>query len=248
MATENTPKCYAYVRMSTAKQVDSPETQRAIHRKYADFHNLGPDDIITFTDAAVSGKIPLDKREAGRELLRRLKRGDHVIISRLDRMFRNTKDCLIILDEFVAKGVNLHVCDLAGGCLDLTSPIGRLVITMIASVAQLERDWISQRTKAGLANKKRNHQQVSRFPGYGFKWERRRIEGKHVKVAVKDDEERGIMRQIALWRMAASPFTWEEIACNLDVNGIRTRDGGSWDINRVRRAFAAEMTLRKKGL
>lgn len=235
------PKVYVYVRASTSKQETSPETQREAARTYAEFMKLGPIDAV-FTDPAKSGKTRLRDREAGKALLRALRKGDHVIIAKLDRMSRNTRDFLDVLDEFRRKEVKLHICDLMGGALDLSSPIGTFVITILAATAELERNWISQRTKEGLATKKRNGAKHTRHAGYGKKWEK---VGKD-KVAVPDEQERTVMKNIAMWRMMANPYSWEEIEKCINDAGVLTKDGTPWSQSRIRRACKAEFALQLK--
>jgi DNA invertase Pin-like site-specific DNA recombinase len=233
---------YGYARASTKKQVDSPETQKEIIRRYAQFNQLG--DPVFFVDSSRSGKVPWEGREAGRELFGRLKPGDHVILAKLDRGFRKLADCAIVLETFERMGIKLHICNMLGGAIDLSSPMGRFLIHILAAFAELERAFISERTKDGLANKKWRGACHTRHPGYGFRWERRKIDGKVQKVRVRDDEERAVMKAIVGWRMQEPPLSWDEIHAHLRYNlKLRTKDGGEWDLNRIRRACKAELQL-----
>jgi DNA invertase Pin-like site-specific DNA recombinase len=233
---------YIYARASTKKQIDSPETQKDIARKYAVLNSLG--DATIFVDAAKSGKTPWEDRDAGRELFKRLKPGDHVIVARLDRAFRRLADCVVVLEKFERLGVRLHVCNMLGGALDLASPMGRFLIHILAAFAELERAFISERTKDGLANKKRKNVAHTRFPGYGCKWKKVWVDGKLVKVRERDDDERNVMRSILSWRMQDQPLSWKQIADHLTYTlKLKTKDGGLWDANRVRRACEAELRL-----
>lgn len=239
------PDVWMYGRASTRKQEESPETQKDLARKYASLNNLG-EIIGYFIDPATSGKIPVAERTAGRELIGRLKRGDHVIVSKLDRMFRKLSDCVIVLEKFERMGVNLHVCNLLGGAIDLGSPMGRFLIHILAAFAELERAFISERTKEGLARRKRQNLAHSRFPGYGFKYEKRYNpeEKKYMKVRVSDPDERAVMRKIVQWRIQENPYTWDEIREHLNYNlKLKTKDGKEWDLNRIRRACKAELML-----
>lgn len=241
-ATDRVARVFGYARASTKKQVESPETQKDIAQKYAAFHSLG--DVTFFVDAAKSGKIAWQDREAGRELFRQLRPGDHVILTKLDRAFRRLADCVTVLERFERMGVKLHVCNLMGGALDLSSPMGRFLIHILAAFAELERAFISERTKDGLARRKAKNVAHCRFPGYGFRWEIRWIEGKRTKVAVRDDEERNVMRSILTWRMQDQPLSWKQISDHLQYTlKIKTKDGSTWDVNRVRRACEAELKL-----
>jgi DNA invertase Pin-like site-specific DNA recombinase len=235
------PGVWAYARASTKKQEDSPEVQQEKARQYAALHQLG--DITFFVDIAKSGKVPWQERDGGRAMFARLRPGDHVIIAKLDRAFRKLSDCVNVLEKFERRGVKLHVVNLLGGAIDLSSPMGRFLIHILAAFAELERAFISERTKDGLAHKKRNGVAHTNYPGYGFRWDKRNIEGKWVKVKVRDDQEREVMKSIASWRMCEPPVTWEEIRDRLRRLGIKTKDGTGWTIERIRRACKAEFLL-----
>lgn len=235
-------RVFGYARASTKKQVESPDTQKEMIKKYCVFNTLG--DVTFFVDAATSGKIAWNERDAGRELFRQLRAGDHVILTKLDRAFRKLSDCVTVLEKFERLGVKLHICNLMGGAIDLSSPMGRFMIHILAAFAELERAFISERTKDGLAKRKTSGVKHTRFPGYGFRWEKRTLEGKSVRVAVRDDGERNVMRSIVAWRMQDQPLSWDEIRKHL-VYGLKlsTKDGGEWNENRIRRACKAEFRL-----
>lgn len=249
---EREPVDYGYIRMSTSKQVDSPETQRHTQRAYLAAHGSASDgtdavsEIQFVQDSAKSGTSKFSDRPGGKELLRVLRRGDRLIVTHLDRISRNTRDFLELAEELNARGVRLHICNMFGMAMDLSSPMGKLILTMLVGFAQFERDMTSLRTREALAAKKDKGVKHARHAGYGFKWEVHKVEGKNQRVRVRNDEERGVMRSIALWRLRDEPFTWDEIAINLYSNKVLTKDGKPWDQNRVRRAFAAEMLLRAK--
>lgn len=242
MSDHSKPRVFAYCRASTKKQVESPETQKEMIQKYAVFHNLG--DVTFFVDLATSGKIAWEDRDAGKALTGQIRKGDHVIITKLDRAFRRLADCVVMLEKFEAMGVKLHVVNMLGGAIDLSSPMGRFLIHILAAFAELERAFISERTKDGLAKRKHDRVAHTRFPGYGKRWEKQWVNGKLAKVAVPDVDERAVMKRILQWRTQAEPLSWQEIADHLTSTlKIKTRDGFLWNTNRVRRASVAERTL-----
>jgi DNA invertase Pin-like site-specific DNA recombinase len=235
-------RVYAYARASTKRQVDSPETQRENIRKYCSLQNLG--DPICFTDPAKTGKIAWEDRDGGRALFGRLKPGDHVIIAKLDRAFRKLSDCVIVLERFERMGVKFHVVNLLGGAIDLSSAMGKFLVHILAAFAELERAFISERTKDGLANKKRKGVCNTNYAGYGWKWEKRKIDGEWVKIKVRCDEEREVMKSIVAWRMREPPLGWHEIYVHLNQNlKLLTKDGTAFSIERIRRLCKAELQL-----
>ena len=243
--SEREPRAFGYGRASTKKQVESPEVQKQIIKEYAAFHKLG--DVTYFIDVATSAKIPWEQRDAGKMLMSQIRRGDHIVITKLDRAFRKLSDCVFVLEKFERMGIKLHVCSLMGGAIDLSSPMGRFLIHILAAFAELERAFISERTKEALANKKRTGFSHTRFPGYGFRWEKRRVDGKIQHLRVVDHEEREVMKSIAMWRMQDQPLSWDEIRQHLNYNlQLKTKDGKQWDDNRIRRACKAEFMLQLK--
>ncbi|SIO37066.1 Site-specific DNA recombinase [Singulisphaera sp. GP187] len=240
--SERAPRCFGYARASTKKQIDSPDTQKENLRKYANLLNLG--DVTFFVDAATSGKICWDQRDAGRELFKQLRAGDHVILPKLDRAFRKLSDCVLVLEKFERMGIRLHIVNLMGGAIDLSSSMGRFLIHILAAFAELERAFISERTKDGLAKRKARNIIHTRHPGYGFRWKKVQIDGKWTKVRERDDDERNVMRSIVSWRMQDQPLSWDEIRNHLMYNlKIKTKDGGPWNLERIRRACKAELML-----
>lgn len=250
VAEPTTPgKVYGYVRVSTDKQSASPEVQRdTIERTAA---GLGLAIDAYFQDApvrnkdgswndAVSAKVPLPDRKAGGELVSRLKRGDTVIVSKIDRAFRKLSDCVIMLDRWERLGVTLVLCDfpMLG---DLTSPFGKAMVQLVAIFAEIERKLISQRTREALALRKRRGHANGRYPGYGKTWEKRYDphRGRYVKAKIDCPEERQAMREILRWRLDG--HSWGTIVSHLTALGIFTKDNKPWSRSRVQRAFQAEL-------
>jgi DNA invertase Pin-like site-specific DNA recombinase len=239
---DRTPVTYAYIRMSKASQVGSPDDQRDTIGRTAAADGRSVD--IWITDAAISGKVPLLKREGGRELDARLKKGDHVYIARLDRMFRRASDCALIIDRWQRIGVHLHVCNLMGMGIDLSSAVGRFIALILAAVAELEREFIAERTRDSLARRRRTGGACGRYAGYGWKW--RKLwdpeKGRHVKTKVRNEEERAIMREIVKWR--AEGHSFDEISQHLTYTlKVLTWEGKEWTLKRCQRAYVAELKL-----
>lgn len=240
---ERDPKTFGYGRASTRKQDASPETQRLQIRDYCRHYGL-PGDPTTFLDPATSGKVPWEDRPAGSQLFKFLRPGDHVVISKLDRAFRSLKDCCIVLDRFAKQGIKVHIVNLMGGAVDLSSPMGRFMLHVLAAFAELERAFISERTRDGLRARRKQGKKYCHFAGYGFRWEKHREGNRVVKVKVRDDDERNIMAHIAAWRNQDAPLEWAEIVEHLKKIGSKTSEGKEWSIMRVRRAYRRENILR----
>jgi DNA invertase Pin-like site-specific DNA recombinase len=95
-------------------------------------------------------------------MLDHLRRGDVVIVTRLDRLARSTRDLLDIAEQLQAKGAGLR--SLAEPWADTTSPAGRMVLTVFAGIAEFERSLIVERTRNGREAAKKRGVQFGRRP------------------------------------------------------------------------------------
>jgi DNA invertase Pin-like site-specific DNA recombinase len=235
------PRAYGYIRASTDKQVASPETQREIIEEYA--RRLGRTVDAYFIDQATSGKKPLFERIEGQELAAVIRRGDHVIVARLDRLSRSFVGFAHILDAWLKLKVVLHLCDMPGGVFDLENPMSELMIGILIVFANYERRLISQRTREGLAARKQRGEKYCRWAEYGWRWEKRTDPrtGKAVNVKVPDEREREILRKAV--ELRAAGHTLDSIRQHLNYRmKARTRTGGEWATNRI--SFLIQQGLR----
>ena len=130
----------AYTRVSTDGQ--SIEAQRhTIVQRY----NVSEDGW--FTDEATSGTTKALERKGFKALFDYARKGDAVIVAAIDRLGRNTIDVLETVEALRAKGVT--VISMREG-FDLSNPTGKLMLTLLAGVAELERENIRARQMAGI--------------------------------------------------------------------------------------------------
>lgn len=85
-------------------------------------------------------------------MLGKFRARDKLVVSKLDRLGRDAPDLLATFKSLATLDVEVVVLQLSK--LDLTSPVGKLVLTMLAAVAEMERDLIVERTQEGLARAK----------------------------------------------------------------------------------------------
>jgi DNA invertase Pin-like site-specific DNA recombinase len=126
---------YGYARVSTDDQ-DAALQHDALKRH-------GCKKI--FTDDGLSGATT--KRPALLRCFRTLKRGDTLVVWKLDRLGRSVRDLITMLDELRDRGVKFHSLT---EHIDTATPTGRAMWQMIAILAELERSLISERTRAGV--------------------------------------------------------------------------------------------------
>ncbi|WP_168014542.1 recombinase family protein [Halomonas salinarum] len=132
----------AYVRVSTEDQ--STDTQRATIEER---HKVDR----WFVDEATSGAIKAKDRKGLGELLSYVREGDTVIVYAIDRLGRNTIDVLETVEALNAKGV--AVLSLREG-FDMSTPMGKAMLTMLSAMAELERSNIKERQLAGIKRAK----------------------------------------------------------------------------------------------
>ena len=125
-----------YARVSTVDQ--NAELQHAA-LKAAGCHRI-------FTDHGVSGTRP--NRPELDKMLDHLRDGDEVVVWKLDRLGRNTRNLLALIDDLERRGV--HFRSVTEG-ISTTGSMGRAMLTVMSAFAQLERDQLAERTRAGMA-------------------------------------------------------------------------------------------------
>jgi putative DNA-invertase from lambdoid prophage Rac len=140
-----------YVRVSTQEQAEEGVSLDAQQRQIEAWATVKGLDVPTmYVESGVSGSVPLYDRPEGKRLVDSLRPGDVIITAKLDRMFRSATDALATLEEIKAQGVALHMIDLGG---DVTgNGISKLVFTILAAVAENERDRIRERIREAKAH------------------------------------------------------------------------------------------------
>jgi DNA invertase Pin-like site-specific DNA recombinase len=143
-----------YARVSTPDQ--EPEIQLNKLRRYALDRGV---EAREFTDHGVSGAR--DSRPALDALLVAVRRREvsAVVCTKLDRLARSTRHLCNLAAEFEALGVDLVILDMAA---DTSTPMGRLLFTVLAGVAEFERSLIVERTRAGMENARRQGKRIGR--------------------------------------------------------------------------------------
>lgn len=137
-----------YCRVSSEEQAQAGTIQNQIEfaRKYADLHSLAI--LHTYTDEAVSATIHPEKRLAGRCMLADAKGGmfNLLLVYRLDRLSRKLAHLLDVYEQLSSWGVSVRSMTEP---LDTSSPVGRFVFQLLGSIAELERETITERMNLG---------------------------------------------------------------------------------------------------
>lgn len=166
-----TPKCYIYTRVSTSMQVDgySLDAQKDKLKKYAEFQDM----VVAgeYSDEGKSGKN-IEGRPQFMQMLKDIETGkdkvDFVLVFKLSRFGRNAADVLSSLQHMQDFGVNL-ICVEDG--IDSSKDSGKLMISVLSAVAEIERENILVQTMEGRRQKAREGKWNGGFAPYGYKLE-----------------------------------------------------------------------------
>jgi DNA invertase Pin-like site-specific DNA recombinase len=224
---------FCYCRVSTVEQADGSSLgeQERRCRLVAQLRATGVYDIVVFSDAGVSGGIPLIDRPAGKELLQAVQSGDTVIASKLDRMFRSALDALSMLEFFRTKKVDLILSDLSSDPIT-GGGVGQLMFGILAQFADFEKQRINTRTEEGRRAKAAKGGHVAGDPPYGYRVEGR---GKDAMLVENPDEQKPIAIMLDYTRQGFRPYG---ICRLLDREGYRDRNGKPYNVMQVKRIIA----------
>lgn len=221
-------KAFGYARVSTDKQADRGVSLEAQTAKIQAMATLQEADLVdVIVDAGESAKS-LD-RPGMERLLEMVDAGEVkvVIVAKLDRLTRSVKDLATLLERFQKRGVALVS---VAEALDTGSAAGRLVLNIMVSVSQWEREAIGERTRDAMRHKKSNLERVGAVP-FGF---RLKEDGVHLEP---DPAEQLIISAIHDLRRVG--LSTRKIADVLNHRGYRLRQGAEWTFGRVAQILRA---------
>lgn len=131
---------FGYGRVSTAQQ--HTDNQRL------ELERAGQGVDYWFEDRGISGKVPAMQRPQFALLMNKIRDGETLVVSKLDRLGRDAIDVQQTVKALASRGIRVLVLSLGGQ--DLSSPSGKLMLAMLSAVAEMERDLLIERTQAGL--------------------------------------------------------------------------------------------------
>lgn len=227
--------CYIYKRVSTAMQIDgySLEAQEESLVKEAKHRNMRIAGI--YSDEGKSGKNISDRTEFRRMLndianASAKDRPDYVMVFKLSRFGRNAADTLSSLQFLEDYGVNL-LCVEDG--IDSAGAAGKLMISVYAAVAEVERENIRVQTMAGREQKARDGKWNGGFAPYGYRLE---YKGNGTGELIIDEEEAAIIKLI-FEKYNDSLFGVAGVAKWLNDNGYRKKLRQNGTVDRFSAAF-----------
>jgi DNA invertase Pin-like site-specific DNA recombinase len=216
-----------YCRVSSTEQIDgsSLKSQEEQIRAYCVLKGIELAGI--FVDPGISGGTPLAERPAGAEMVKNLKNGtaNLVILTKLDRGFRDTVDCLQTVQLWEKSGVSLHIIDMGGSSVDTTSAAGRFMLTVLVAAAEMEKNRIRERCNEGRRARKAEGRRIGEVPfGYSLA-----EDGKSLMESPVEQRSLALIRSLK-----DQGHTLRAIADRLNALQVPTKKGrGLWSYGQV---------------
>ncbi len=229
MGAMSRTRTVAYLRVSTDKQADkgvSVDAQRAKVAAYAELYDLELVEVVV--DAGASAKT-LDRPGLARALgmLRKGGEADALLVVKLDRLTRSVRDLGELVERHFAPGKAALLS--VGEQIDTRSAAGRLVLNVLASVSQWEREAIGERTAVAMQHKAACGEFTGGEAPYGWRVAEGRLEAVEAEQAVIAEAR----------RLRASGVSLRAVARELDAAGMRSRTGRPFAAVQVHRMTAA---------
>jgi DNA invertase Pin-like site-specific DNA recombinase len=234
LPTQNFAVCY--MRVSTEEQAVlgvSLDAQEERLKAYCLMSNLQIVKMIR--EEGVSGAKDLATRPGGKDMLELIqkKKVTNIVALKLDRLFRDTANALQETSSWDKAGVALHLVDLGGQSLNTSSAMGKFFITMMAGIAELERNLIGERTSSALQHMKSQKDVYSTTP-FGF--DRQTPPGGNPSgeddILIPNKSEQHTILKINKWRYQG--WSLRKIANELTIKGVATKQGGKWYASTVK--------------
>jgi site-specific DNA recombinase len=218
-------KLVGYIRVSSESQRENTSLAEQRKKIEAYCYAFGHELVQVFEEVG-SGKDAADRPEFQSALSLVRESADGIVSVKLDRIARNTRDVLALVEDVLQPNNKaLVLLDLQ---VDTSTPTGRMILTVMAAVATLERDVINDRTQGGRRAKAEAGGYAYGSPRLGFKSQ----DGALIPVA---SEQEAIA---AAKRHRRSGKSLNEVAAWLNTNGYKTKRGGTWHPQTVARAIA----------
>jgi DNA invertase Pin-like site-specific DNA recombinase len=148
--------CALYMRVSTKGHGQTTDTQAVALREYADRRGF---DVVEYRDEGISGSK--DSRPALDRLMKdaKARKFDVVIVARFDRFARSVSHLLRALEEFNHLGIDFVSLSES---IDTSTPMGKMIFTVLGAVAELERNLIKERVHMGISRARKQGKRLGR--------------------------------------------------------------------------------------
>jgi site-specific DNA recombinase len=222
-------RAIGYIRVSTGKQAEqglSLDAQRQKLDAYAALYDL---ELIAVEVDAESAKTL--QRPGLQRALKALKSGqaDALVVVKLDRLTRSVTD----LGTLIAGYFNKYSLMSVSEQIDTRSAAGRMVLNILASVSQWEREAIGERTQAAMQYKQAQHEYTGGEAPYGWQVS---ADGVHLEP---QGDEQAIIRHAR--ELQAAGLSLRKIGARLQAQGLLPRKASAWHAKTVNDLLHAEV-------
>lgn len=212
-----------YCRVSTVGQVTDGVSLGAQERSCREWAvKNGFSNVKVFADAGLSGKSAANRPELQKALKEATRQNACLVVYSLSRLARSIRDTLNITEN-----LEKHKCDLVSlsESIDTTTAAGRMIFRLLATLAQFERELVSERTRAAMTFKKTQGERVGKIP-FGF------VLGADGKQLLPDASEQAILSEIM--EMHVAGVSQSAIARSLNDRKVPSKSGSQWRQSSVR--------------
>lgn len=217
-------RCGLYIRVSTDMQKERGESLSVQEKRLTAYVESKQDWVVseTYNDAGISAKNT-NRHEFSR-MMADIESGklDVILCSKLDRLFRNTRDFLDTSDYFDEKNINFVCLD---GNIDTSTPSGRVYSTIRAAFAQFERETTADRVRDVMKSRAEQGKWNGGPSPYGYRNEN--------KLLVLDEKESLVVKKI--YDLYLKHKSIRCVTLKLNNEGTKTRKNEFWAVNSIRR-------------
>ncbi|MBI4706931.1 MAG: recombinase family protein [Candidatus Omnitrophica bacterium] len=217
-------RCGLYIRVSTDMQKEKGESLEVQLKRLKAYVDSKEDWIIAeiYKDAGISAKNT--NRPEFSRMLEDIEQDkiDAILCTKLDRVFRNTKDFLNTTDDFEKRNIKF-VC--LEGSIDTSTPAGRVFSTMRAAFAQFERETTAERVRDVMRSRAEEGKWNGGISPFGYY-----SENKEIKI---NTEEAKVIKEI--YALYLEHRSIRHIVHHFNAGGIKTRRGDLWSPTSIRR-------------
>lgn len=196
IATDNRAVLYArFSPRPDADECESLEVQVTRCRAYAQMAGLTI--VEEFLDPEVSARmVPVHKRESGGKMMEYVQTHDikHIVVARLDRIFRSSLDGHTVMEHLRKTQTNLHFADQNGCSLNTKTAVGQMIFSVLLAFAEFEPRQTSERTSRALRHVLAKGYRVGQRVMFG-----RKLDQTNKKKTIPCEEERQVINQMMAW-------------------------------------------------
>ena len=225
-------KAICYIRVGPLETKKPPFRRADQEKKLRNYCNKYELDImLVILDARVEAFIPFEDRLGGGDLSNTIdsKSIQHVVIWRLDRLFRSASEMSRYLKDWSSKGIVCHVLDVDSATIRTDQESGKIAMGTLTVLADMARALPAERTKTSIRLKK-THRFVYGATPFGYD-----LSGNQL---ILNSQEQEIIRQVKVWREAG--WSLRKIADELNKLEVPTKRASS--VSRDTRWYASTVS------